>query len=117
QLEKAYNIFGYIDDDPSKSGKKYEGVRVLAYSDLLLKYVRRLKLNEIIVAVPYDKSIKGKLYNSLLRCEQEYNAVVKPVNELYEEVTGMIMVKQKGEEFYLNYPYPSKRAENVYTIV
>jgi lipopolysaccharide/colanic/teichoic acid biosynthesis glycosyltransferase len=36
---------------------------------------------------------------------------------LYEEATGMVMVKQKNNEFYLNYPYPTKRSTDVYTLV
>lgn len=115
--EKAYKIFGFIDDDYNKIGKDYEGLRVVANSDELPKYARRLKLDEIIVAVPYDKSIKGKLYNALLLCEQEYDIVAKPVNELYEEATGMVMVKQKENEFYLNYPYPVKRTADLYTLL
>jgi exopolysaccharide biosynthesis polyprenyl glycosylphosphotransferase len=115
--EKAYKIFGFIDDDPNKTGKDYESLRVLKNSDELPKYARRLKLDEIIIAVPYDKSISGKLYNALLLCEQEYNVATKPVNELYEEATGMVMVKQKNNEFYLNYPYPTKRSTDVYTLV
>lgn len=115
--EKAYRIFGFIDDDTNKLGKDYESLRVLSTADALPKYAKRLKLDEIIVAVPYDKSISGKLYNSLLLCQQEYSINVKQVNELYEEATGMVMVKNKGNEYFLNYPYPTKRTIDIYTLL
>jgi len=114
--EKAYKIFGFIDDDPAKANKEYEGVRVLSGSDLLPKYARRLNIDEVIVAVPYDKSIKGKLYNSLLLCENE-KIIVKPVNEVYEDATGMVLVKQKGNEYFLMYPYLTQKRKDIYTIV
>jgi exopolysaccharide biosynthesis polyprenyl glycosylphosphotransferase len=114
--EKAYKIFGFVDDDLNKIGKYYEEIKVLAGSDLLPKYAARLKLDEVIVAVPYDNSIKGKLYNSLLLCEQQ-GIMVKQVNEVYEDATGMVMVKQKGNEYFLMYPYLTNKRKDVYVII
>jgi exopolysaccharide biosynthesis polyprenyl glycosylphosphotransferase len=113
--EKAYKIFGFIDDDPKKSGREYEGIKVLAETGMLPKYATRLKLDEVIVAVPYDKSIKGKLYNSLLLCEQA-GIIVKPVNEVFEEATGMVMVKEKNNEYFLMYPYLTQKSKDVYIL-
>lgn len=114
--ERAYKIYGFLDDNPEKYRKEYEGVRVLASTDWLPQYARRLKVEEIIVAVPYDKSISGRLYNNLLMCEQQ-GIRVRPVNEVYEEVTGMVMVKKKGQEYYLTYPYLTRKSDAVYVLV
>jgi exopolysaccharide biosynthesis polyprenyl glycosylphosphotransferase len=113
--EKAYKILGFLDDDPKKHRMVYEGVKVLAATDMLVKYAVRLKIDETIVAVPYDKAIKGKLYNNLLLCEQA-GIVVRPVNEVYEEATGMVMVKQKNNEYFLSYPYLTQKSKDIYII-
>lgn len=112
----AYEVVGFIDDDPDKDGKIYDGVRVLGNSDMLFKYARRLYIDEIILAAHTAKSVKGTLYSRLVDCES-YGVPVTPVNMVYESVTGKLMVKEKNGEFILTYDYYSKKKNDVYLFV
>lgn len=109
----AYHLYGYIDDDENKIGKEYDGLKVLGNSERLAKYVRRLKIDEVIIATPQDDLIKGELYNQIMKC-QEAGAEITTVNDLYETVTGKVLVKQKNGEYLLTYPYASSEAKRLY---
>jgi exopolysaccharide biosynthesis polyprenyl glycosylphosphotransferase len=111
--QSGYEVIGYIDDDPDKQGKKYEGIRVIGTSEDLFTYARRLYIDEIILATYTAKSINGNLYARLVDCES-YGVTVTPVNLLYESVTGKVMVKESDDKFILTYDYHSKKQNWTY---
>lgn len=45
-------IVGYIDDDPSKRGRRIFGVKVLGHRGMLPALVRQLDVQEVIIAMP-----------------------------------------------------------------
>jgi exopolysaccharide biosynthesis polyprenyl glycosylphosphotransferase len=112
----AYRIFGYIDDDPAKQGKVYDQVKVLGNSNLLVTYANRLHVNELILAIPETENVSGLLYTEILRCEQSGMNVLQ-ATELYEDLTGKVMVKDKGGMFYLTNPYSIVHSDNFYQLI
>ncbi|MDC1221040.1 sugar transferase [Salibacteraceae bacterium] len=113
---KGYDIVGFIDDDNTKVGGELEGIRVISSSDDMFIYARRLKIDLIVLAAHTAESINGKLYSHLTNC-QNYGIEVRPVNLLYEELTGKLMVKESNEKLALTYEYYSKPEDLVYRIV
>ncbi|GAB5539953.1 MAG: hypothetical protein Salg2KO_20560 [Salibacteraceae bacterium] len=81
--KSGYEVIGFIDDDPEKINKEFDGTKVLATSEELFTYSRRLKIDEIILAIHTAKSVNGKLYSHLINCEN-YGIPVTAVNLLYE---------------------------------
>lgn len=52
QTVSPYNVIGFVDDDPEKSGLCLSGVRVLGGTDRLLPLLNIHQIEEVIVAVP-----------------------------------------------------------------
>jgi FlaA1/EpsC-like NDP-sugar epimerase len=50
--EISYDIIGFLDDDPSKSGRALHGVKILGGVDLLGKVVRKKHVDEVLIAMP-----------------------------------------------------------------
>lgn len=111
----GYKIFGFIDDDEEKQRKVYDDFMVLATGDKLLTYASRLKLDEIILAIPEQESLNSKLYANIVECENSGIQVIY-ATELYELQTGRVMVKQKNNDYYLANPYNIIHTNRVYQI-
>lgn len=112
----AYKIYGYIDEDVEKHNKIYDEVKVLGNSDLLTKFARRLDVNEIILAIPEQENLSGKLYAQIVACEQS-GIIIVQATELYEELTGKLMVKDKAGIYYLTNPYSILHTDNFYLLI
>ncbi|MBC8046247.1 MAG: sugar transferase [Fimbriimonadaceae bacterium] len=112
----GYKIFGFIDDDEKKLRKVYDDLTVLAKGDMLLKYAIRLKLDEIIIAIPEQESLNSVLYANIIECE---NAGIHTMyaTDVYETQTGRVMVKQKEKDYYLANPYNIIHSNRLYQIV
>jgi undecaprenyl-phosphate galactose phosphotransferase len=63
----GYEVLGFLDDDPSKTGKKFLGVKVLGPLSELENITKTLKSNDIMIATPHLP--RKKLKELLLKCE------------------------------------------------
>ena len=52
QAGSTYNVVGFVDDDPEKTGMRLAGVRVLGRTDRLCALVRKYNIEEVIFAIP-----------------------------------------------------------------
>ncbi len=111
----AYKIYGFIDDDMHKQGKVYDALKVLGDGKMLFKFARRLDLDEVIMAIPEQESLSAELFSNIVDCE---NAGIRVImaTQIYEEQTGRVMIKKKGDEYYLTNPYSIVHKDNFYTI-
>lgn len=112
----AYKIYGFIDDDPAKTGKEYDGLKVLGKSDMLLKYAKRLDVNEIILAVPEREDISAELYATLINLEHSGIQLMQ-ATDIYEEQTGKVMIKKKGETYHITNPFSIVHKDNFYALL
>ncbi len=112
----AYRIYGFIDDDAEKSGKVYDDVKVLGDASMLLKYAKRLDVNEIIMAIPDQEDVSPHLYTTLMNCEKEGIRVVQ-ATDIYEEQTGRIMIKKKGDVYHITNPFSIVHKDNLYNLL
>ncbi|MFI5171667.1 MAG: sugar transferase [Chitinophagales bacterium] len=112
----AYKIYGYIDDDISKQGKNYDGIKVIGTGNNLFKFARRLGVDEIIMAIPEQENLSPELFSNLIETENA-GILVTPATQIYEEQTGRVMIKQKGNEYHLTNPYSIVHKDNLYTII
>lgn len=114
--KSGYEVIGFIDDDVSKIGKVYEGIKVIGSSKELFTFTRRLRIDELILAAHTAKSVEGLLYSHLVNCES-YGVPVVAVNMVYESVTGKLMVKEKQGKFILTYEYYSRKKNTTYKVI
>ncbi|QXE91565.1 polysaccharide biosynthesis protein [Geomonas subterranea] len=52
QADATYNVIGFVDDDPEKTGMRLSGVRVLGGTARLCALVRKHSIEEVIFAIP-----------------------------------------------------------------
>lgn len=112
----GYKIYGYIDDDPEKQGKRYESLKVLGRGSDLLRYARRLHIDELIIAFSEQEKPGPSLYASLIACEN-LGMLLTQASDLYEEHRGKVMVRMDHGEYFLNNPYSIIRTDNVYQVL
>lgn len=112
----AYRIYGYIDDDAVKTGKIYDEVKVLGDTGTLVKFATRLGVNELILAIPDKEDISPALYTALMQCEQQ-GIQISSATEIYEEQTGRVMIKKKGDVYYVTDPFSIVHKEKLYLAI
>ncbi|MBI2844001.1 MAG: polysaccharide biosynthesis protein [Armatimonadetes bacterium] len=83
-----YQVIGFLDDDPLKSGAYIGSVQVLGPIRLLGKLLARGEVDEVIVAIPHAADIRQQV----LEC-RESNVPVKVVPELRDVLNGRTYVK------------------------
>ncbi|TGU70581.1 polysaccharide biosynthesis protein [Geomonas terrae] len=68
QPEAAYNVLGFVDDDPQKMGMRLSGVRVIGGTSRLSGLVRKHNVEEVIFAIPSgDKDLMRRV---IANCEK-----------------------------------------------
>jgi len=111
----GYKIYGYIDDDGNKVGKIYDELKVLGNGESLIKYARRLDVDEIIMAIPEQENLSASLYSGMIDCENAGIRVIQ-ATQIYEEQTGKVMIKIKEHSYYLTNPYSIVHKDNFYSL-
>ncbi|WP_334160058.1 nucleoside-diphosphate sugar epimerase/dehydratase [Muricomes intestini] len=81
-----------IDDNQRKHGTYIHGVKVVGGRDVILKYVERYRINEIIVAIPSaDKRERQKI---LEICQKVPDCELKILPGVYQLVNGEVSVSK-----------------------
>lgn len=111
----AYKLYGFIDDDPGKYKKEYDGMRVLGDHSTLLRFARRMKMDEVILAIPEHETLESGLVSALIDLENA-GIPVRFAYDIYEEQTGKVMVKKKNGNYYLANPYNINQKKRFYRV-
>lgn len=74
-------VVGFIDDDPMKKNAYIQGVRVLGNSKDIPKLVKKLKIDEVIIAIP---SAGFRKQRSIIQAVRECGVKVKTLPSLIE---------------------------------
>ena len=81
----AYEVVGFIDDDPRLKGMFAGGSRVLGTSEELAEIVQRYDVEEIIAAMP---CVDGDKLEELLEQSRELELTVRTLPRLLETLNG-----------------------------
>jgi FlaA1/EpsC-like NDP-sugar epimerase len=92
-----YNIVGFLDDDPDKIGKKIHGVPILSHIEEIDIAVKKLHVDETIIAIPSANAQQIRKIVSL--CKQS-GAVFKTVPSLSELINGKVSINAIREVAY-----------------
>ncbi|MBN2072920.1 MAG: polysaccharide biosynthesis protein [Actinobacteria bacterium] len=85
QKKSEYVPVGFLDDDRSKIGRQIHGIRVYGKTDELGKYIKKLAINEVIIAIP---SASGEVRKNIAFVAKEAGVVCKTLPSLYEIIDG-----------------------------
>jgi exopolysaccharide biosynthesis polyprenyl glycosylphosphotransferase len=95
-----YDVVGFIDDDPRRSGDQVGELSVIGSSADLVDLVRRHDVSEVIVAVTHQETMSSRLTQALLRA-REAGVQIAMMQAVYERLTGKVPVEHTGHNFHL----------------
>ena len=87
----AYNVIGFIDDDPDKNGMKLHGVPVLGTSKVLCSLIRLHEIEDVIIAMP---SAGSKTIREIVDSCKSANVTFKTLPGIGEIIDGSVSVSQ-----------------------
>ena len=85
-----YHVLGYVDDNPATSQAGDDGLSVLGKAADLPNLVQQLHIQEVVVAI--ERSLREKLFESLVEC-QANGVRVSLISDLYQEIYRKIPVE------------------------
>ena len=91
---RRFLAVGFVDDDLRKHGEHIHGVPVLGTIDAVPELVRRLEVNEVIVAVP---SVTGKEMRRIVDLCTSGGATVRTLPGVDQLIDGRVNVSQLHE--------------------
>jgi exopolysaccharide biosynthesis polyprenyl glycosylphosphotransferase len=83
------HIVGFVDDDPAQRHATVEALPVLGDSASLPQLVRRMLVDEVVVAITNMETIRPELFEAILDC-REMGVPVTTMSTFYERLTGRV---------------------------
>ncbi|HUU55884.1 MAG TPA: sugar transferase [bacterium] len=91
--EFGYSVVGFVDDDPAKKGKTYEGVKILGPLEKLPKIIVSHDVDEVLIAIP---SAPHRHILNVVFDLRERQIPFMVIADLFELVTRRVSVMQIG---------------------
>jgi exopolysaccharide biosynthesis polyprenyl glycosylphosphotransferase len=95
--DSGYTAVGFIDANPDFQNTVVEEVPVLGDHDTLLVALRRLQVDEIILAITHRHAISDELFSKLIECSQ-HGYRVTTMATFYARVLGRVPVEHVGHD-------------------
>jgi len=90
-------VIGFVDDDPGKKGKQIHGVPVLGRLEDLPEFVRKLKVEELLIAIP---SASGHRMRKIVELCERSGAAFRTLPGLGDLIEGKVDVRTLREVRY-----------------
>ncbi|MBU8911495.1 MAG: polysaccharide biosynthesis protein, partial [Desulfobacterales bacterium] len=84
-----YKVVGFLDDDPSKIGRKIHGISVAARIEELEQVARFLEASEVIIALP---TVSAKRMREIIKICKDSGIKFKTVPGMGELINGKVSV-------------------------
>lgn len=91
QPHSAYNVCGFVDDDPDKKGMKLHGIPVLGAIKQLKSLIIANEIEDVIIAMP---SADGKTIRQIMDLCKNANVTFKTLPSIGELIDGTLTVSQ-----------------------
>ncbi|MCG9479529.1 MAG: polysaccharide biosynthesis protein [Actinomycetia bacterium] len=85
QKNTQYQPVGFLDDDKAKLGQQIHGIRVVAKTQDIKRIIKKLSVDEVIIAMP---SASGEVRKEIAFKAREEGVVCKTLPSLYEIIDG-----------------------------
>ncbi len=106
-------LIGFIDDDPAKRGKSYNGFAVLGDSEHLLDIVEDYRISDVVVAI--NGEIKGETFQTILDV-QESGVEVMRMPIMYEELTQRVPIEHLEADWVIRSFVDQVRVSGAYEL-
>jgi exopolysaccharide biosynthesis polyprenyl glycosylphosphotransferase len=110
----GYRMLGFVDDDLDKVGALVEGMPVLGKRCDLVRLVRELDINLLIVAIAHPSSIEAELFQVLIDC-RERGVDIELMTSFYERLTGRVLVEEAGLDLAVVMPVPDSAMRHAFS--
>ena len=87
----SYEALGFIDDDPTKTGQRIHGVKVLGTREALPRVMERLKPESVLVAI---SRAEPNTIRSIVRALETFKVPIQTLPNLRDIVDGKVAVNQ-----------------------
>ena len=94
ETNRAYEVVGYVDDDPHKVGSTISNIRVVGNGNQLAQLVEKHVVDEIIISMATASRLT--LAQTLAKCRRA-NVPAKIIPSLQEILTGQMPISQLRE--------------------
>lgn len=91
QKDSEYVPVGFLDDDKAKIGHQIHGLKVFGKTDEVKKFIKKLAIDEIIIAIP---SASGEVRKNITFKAKEEGIFCKTLPSLYEIIDGKAHLHQ-----------------------
>ena len=108
-----FNLVGFIDDDPNKQGKHFQGFRIFGSTVRLLDIIDDMHISDIVVAI--NGEIKGETFQTILDT-QERGIEVTRMPIMYEELTQRVPVEHLESDWVIRSFVDQVRVSGVYEL-
>lgn len=88
----GYTLLGFVEDESAGQKRTVAGLPVLGDSHGLLRLVRTLAVDEVVIALPDMERMNNELFEVILDCRELGIPVVNMVT-FYERLTGRVAVE------------------------
>ncbi len=106
-------LIGFIDDDPAKRGKSYQGFAVLGTSEKLLRIVEDYHISDVVIAISGE--IKGETFQNILDVQEQGVEIIRmPI--LYEEMTQRVPIEHLESDWVIRSFVDQVRVSGMYEL-
>jgi exopolysaccharide biosynthesis polyprenyl glycosylphosphotransferase len=109
----GYRLVGFVDDDPARIGTEIEGKPVLGNRHDLARLVQSYDIDLLVIAIVHATQIQPELFQVLLDC-RERGVNVELMTDLYERMTGRILVEHAGRDLSVVMPVPDSPMQHIF---
>lgn len=108
-----FTFVGFIDDDPQKLGRQYEGFLVLGNSSQLLTLIEQYNISDVIVAITGE--MLGGTFQILLDT-QETGIEITRMPIMYEELLGRVPIHHLESDWVIRSFVDETRSGGLYEL-
>jgi exopolysaccharide biosynthesis polyprenyl glycosylphosphotransferase len=110
-----YELVGFIDDDVTKQGQVIAGLPVLGTHENLLKLIKGLRPDSLILAVTHRSDLHPEMFQAILDCRELGVSIVR-MQTLYESVTRQVPLEHTGNNLDVVMPLFPSTGQRLYSV-
>ncbi len=107
----GYTLLGFVSTDDETKEKRVADLPILGPATDLVRLVRELEIDEVILSLPDSGEIDKELFEVILDC-RELGIQMTQISTIYERLTGRVAIEYVGwdvETIAVNFDSPFQR--------
>lgn len=109
-----FNLVGFVDDDPKKAKRSFQGFPVIGASSQLIQLVDDYHISDLVMAINAD--VQGATFQAILDA-QEAGVEVTRMPTLYEEITQRVPIHHLESDWLIRSFVDQLRVSVIYELL